>query len=243
MTSTTEPTDALASVSLDEILDELGRRREAQQVAESATREAKLAQFQENAALREVAEQRQQYPYLSEAHDGDDADFRAAVARHRDVMRQEFLAFFGDPALVSLIAAQDNFAGEYDEAGPDAGEIVGYDFIRDATDAIGAVQQKIERLKQRADAEQPTAIGAVWLPEVRRSPGSVTRPSQGLLDITVSGHASNTAGTALDSTLTIYWSCGDTRVEIKVLAGEARSVAAILTRGADMIDIERNIEH
>lgn len=184
---------------------------------------------------------RDQYPEVSDAHP-DDAEFQAAVDRHRTAMKEQFGAFVEDKGLVDLIAAQPDFAGFYDEAGPDAGEVNLHDFVNEAEAALAAAQGRVNALRRRVEAEQDFTVGAVWLPETRRAIGSVTRPQQGRVEVAVSGVRPRELGrhAVPDQTVNLeWWNATDedvTTTKIEFLSGEARSVAAMLIAGADKVD-------
>ena len=184
---------------------------------------------------------RDQYPEVSRAHP-EDAEFQVAVDRHRTAMKDQFGTFVEDKGLVDLIAAQPDFAGFYDEAGPDAGEVNLHDFVNEAEAALAAARGRVNALRRRVDAEQDFTVGAVWLPETRRSIGSVTRPYQGRIEVTVSGVQPREPGrhAVPDKTVSLeWWNASDddvTMTKIEFLPGEARSIAALLIGGADKID-------
>ena len=117
---------------------------------------------------------RNQYPEVSGAHP-DDAEFQAAVDRHRTAMKEQFGTFVEDKGLVDLIAAQPDFAGFYDEAGPDAGEVNLHDFVNEAEAALAAAQGRVNALRRRVDAEQDFTVGALISRRVRGRPCRLRR--------------------------------------------------------------------
>ncbi len=89
-------------------------------------------------------------------------------------------------------------------------------------------------------------IGTLFLPETRRLSGVVTRASQGVLGVETrrSGHIPHDNGqpgaTVADSTVALEVNPptdGGDELELRLLPGEARSLAAMLTRAADEVEL------
>ncbi len=114
MTSTNDTTtsSALAELTDDQVLDELGRRRKAAKAQEQADLQALRDELRSAHLAAETAQLRRLYEEVSEQYTDDDA-FRAAVTEHQTTARRKYRELLGDDALTDLVAREEGFAGDW----------------------------------------------------------------------------------------------------------------------------------